>query len=408
LRFSREISLIRGEPLLLVALPVSLIFLLVIFFIRPLIKVRIGFLRSDRIGHFAANTELYLCERDVNQHSHNRPLDLFYFPRKPCNQQLACMWARELIVLPWFFLRPLDLIIRSFSYLSSFHAFEARGGDRDIDNLFNKFPPHLQFRAEEEVHGEDGLRAMGIPKGAPFVCLTVRDSAYLNSIYSADVFEYHKFRDSDVQNFVLAAEELAERGFFVIRMGAKVNAAINSAHPKVIDYAINGMRSDFMDIYLGAKCAFCISVGTGYDAVTTIFRRPIVYVNYSPVGYCFTFVNSSLLLAKHHLDADSKRELTLSEIFARSVGFCMQTSDYLTNGVDLIENTPEEIRDVVIEMAERLEGTWQAHPDGESLQQRFWEIFPTDAVNNNGVPLHGEIRSRFGADFLRNNKEWLS
>ena len=86
----------------------------------------------------------------------------------------------------------------------------------------------------------------------------------------------------------------------------------------------------------------------------------------------------------------------------------MQGSIYEEKGVDFIDNTPEEIRDVVIEMAERLAGTWQAHPDDEALQQRFWEIFPTDAVNANGVPYHGEIHSRYGTKFLRNNKEWLS
>ena len=86
----------------------------------------------------------------------------------------------------------------------------------------------------------------------------------------------------------------------------------------------------------------------------------------------------------------------------------MRTSDYETKGVDLIENTPEEFRDVAIEMDERLSGTWQAHSDDEALQQRFWEIFPTDAVDTSkGNPLHGEIRARFGTAFLRNNPEWL-
>ena len=91
----KKIGKIRSEPLLLLAIPVSLISLLMIIILRPLIKVRIGLLHSDRIGHFTANTELYLSERDVNQHSHNRPLDLFYFPSKPCNQQLARMWKRK-------------------------------------------------------------------------------------------------------------------------------------------------------------------------------------------------------------------------------------------------------------------------------------------------------------------------
>ena len=134
---------------------------------------------------------------------------------------------------------------------------------------------------------------------AQFVCLIVRDSAYLDSQIPND-WNYHNYRDSDIQNYVLAAEALAERGYFVIRMGAKVHAAMNSAHPKVIDYATNGMRSDFMDIYLGAKCHFAISTGSGWDSIPEIQRRPVVFVNYVPVGYLSTFRNLTISIVKHH------------------------------------------------------------------------------------------------------------
>ena len=272
----------------------------------------------------------------------------------------------------------------------------------------DRIPPHLQFTTEEESHGEAGLRAMGITEGALFVCLINRDGAYLESHFAKKDWKYHNFRDSTIQNYVLAAEKLAERGYFVIRMGAKVLAAMNSAHPKVIDYATNGMRNDFMDIYLGAKCAFCITGCTGFDAIPRIFRRPIVLVNMVPAGQFGSYRDQELGIIKHHLDTGSNRELLLSEILARGVGFRGVASSYETNGVDLIENTPEEIRDVAIEMDERLVGTWQAHFDDEALQQRFWEIFPTDAIDaHKGNPLHGEIRTRFGAAFLRNNPEWL-
>ena len=70
-----------------------------------------------------------------------------------------------------------------------------------------------------------------------------------------------------------SAEALADRGFYVIRMGKKVNAAINSSQPNVIDYATNGMRSDFMDIYLGAKCSFCISSNFGPLNLFEIFGK---------------------------------------------------------------------------------------------------------------------------------------
>ena len=47
-------------PLYIIAVPVVLVLRL----IRPWLLVRWGGLVSSRIGHFAANTELYLCEQD--------------------------------------------------------------------------------------------------------------------------------------------------------------------------------------------------------------------------------------------------------------------------------------------------------------------------------------------------------
>lgn len=247
---------------------------------------------------------------------------------------------------------------------------------------------------------------MGIPSGAPFVCLAVRDSAYLEAHLPAITWGYHSYRNSNIQKYVLAAEELADRGYFVVRMGARVSEAMKSDHARIIDYAANGMRSDFMDIYLGANCEFCLSTGTGMDAVPYIFRRPLAFVNFVPLGILVTFRRQDIHITRRHLSVQDNRELTLSEIFDRGVGFCLAASDYESKGVQPIENTPEEIRDVVVEMAERLNGTWQTHDEDEALQKRFWEAFPSGATRN-GKPLHGAIRSRYGAAFLRNNRWWL-
>ena len=43
----------------------SLPIILLIRLLRPLIIIRFGLLVGQRIGHFAGNTELYLCERDA-------------------------------------------------------------------------------------------------------------------------------------------------------------------------------------------------------------------------------------------------------------------------------------------------------------------------------------------------------
>lgn len=403
-KMKRVLRILRKVPLFILAIPV----VVMIRLIKLWLLVRWGSLASGRIGHFAANTELYLCERDAGINvPGQRHVDIFFMERPICNQQLAKMWKRILHVWPaWippFILRVNRLIPGGAVYEIGNNTQH----DRDVHNLLDRFPPHLKFTAEEEVCGEAGLRMMGIPTGTPFVCLIVRDCAYLDAHQSKD-WSYHNYRDSDIQNYVLAAEELADRGYFVIRMGVKVRKAIKSGHPRVIDYAANGMRSDFMDVYLGAKCAFCISTATGFDTLPLIFRRPIVVVNQVPLGYLYTFRSQFIGITKHHISVQKDRELTLREIFSNGVGFALRTSDYESKGIQLIENTPEEIRDVVVEMAERLNGTWQPGPDDDALQRRFWEIYPVDAKDiYQNRPLHGEIRSRFGAQFLRDNGAFL-
>ena len=378
---------------------------LVIRVIKPWLLVRIGLLNSSRIGHFAANTELYLCERNAGINVPNqRYLDIFFIENENlCNRQLLIMWERILRIWPnWIF----AYVMRINRLLpgAQLHEIVFFSHGRDIHNLYDKFSAHLNFTTEEVTRGENGMLAMGLPVGKPFICLIARDNAYLSN----PIYEYHNYRDSNINNFVLAAEALAEMGYYVIRMGVKVNASMSSTHPKVIDYASNGMRSDFMDIFLGANCHFAISTGTGWDAIPEIFRRPVVYVNFVPAAYLCTFRNLTFSILKHHIDKKSGCEINLREIFLRGVGFCMRTSDYESKGVELVENTPEEIRDVAIEMIERLAGTWKPHQEDEYLQKLFWNRFRTFAVDTFLVkPLHGEINARFGAKFLLDNKEWL-
>ena len=91
------------------------------------------------------------------------------------------------------------------------------------------------------------MRRMGIPDGAKWVCLIVRDGAYLAHPY----FLYHRHRDTKIGSYGQAALALAERGYYVIRMGAAVVERFHVKSERIIDYAINGMRSDF-SVLIGA------------------------------------------------------------------------------------------------------------------------------------------------------------
>ena len=382
-------------------LPGSILFVLIIRLIRPFYLVRFQRMINWRIGHYAANMELYLCERDAGINTPDIPyVDVWYRLCAPCNEQLDIMWGRKLNIGPQY----LFILANRINALipgGEVHLIDDNTkNDRDVHNLLERFPPHLSFLPEEEDRGEDGLRALGIPEGSPFVCLIVRDSSYLQNQSSHLDWSRHDYRDCDIQNYIAASRALAERGYYVIRMGAVVKEVMAVDHPMIIDYATNGMRTDFMDIYLGAKCAFCISNGTGFDAVPNIFRRPIVYVDHVPLGYIFTHESRFLATTKKHWLRDEDRLMTFREIFESGAAYSCFTGKFEEIGVELVESTPEEITAVVLEMDERVRGTWRPSKEDEELQRRFWGMFPK-------TELHGEIRSHIGADFLRRHKEWL-
>ena len=405
-KLKRVLKISVKLPGYILAIPVVLVMRL----IRPLILVRWQGLDGSRIGHLASITEMYLCEHDAGINlPKQRHIDLFYSAYKPvCNLQLLKMWKRVLHVWPAWILTPVALVNRHIPG-GLVHNIGCNYG-RDVRNLLDRFPKHLNFTVDEEARGVFGLQSMNIPVETPFVCLIVRDSAYLEAFHPTNNWNYHNFRDSDIQNYVLASEELSRQGYFVIRMGVHVHEAMKTTNPRIIDYSTNGMRTDFMDVYIGAKCDFCISTGTGWDEIPRIFRKPIVCVNLLPLVGLPAFTKEFIAITKHHVLEKGGKELTLREILSYGGDFGWYASDYKSKGIRLIENTPEEIRDVVIEMAERLNGTWLSHEDDESLQQCFLEIFSTKAkkMTLRGQPLHGEIRGRFGAHWLRNNPQWLS
>lgn len=392
----RKFRRLVNEVAFLLSLPVALPAVLLVRSLRPLVRIRFGALISLRIGHFAANTELYLCERDAGIHPPNA-IDIFYHMKPICNRQLQKMWERTGKLRIVQLASVLDRINRLLP--GSLPHVAPLPDDRDRLGLLTRFSPHLAFTDEEERRGRIALQALGVPEGTPFVCFHARDSAYLDTVLDGD-FHYHDYRDSCIHNHIPAVEELARRGYFAIRTGAIVREKLATRNPRIIDYATNGRRTEFLDVFLGSKCRFFVSVGAGIDAIPTIFLKPIVFVNYVPVEYVRSWSPNFITIFKKHWLRDEHRFLTFREILHSGIGRFLFTEQFEQHGIELLENTPEEITAVTVEMEERLKGTWQATEEDEELQHRFWTLFKPSELN-------GVFRARIGAEFLRQNRELL-
>ena len=396
--------------------PISILIFIIIILIRPWYLIRWNKLNSGRLGPIASETELYCCERDANiNFPKQRYKDLFYYSKITSNRTLKNMWRRSIVILPSWLLKPIHLISKffcSFFGIKNIHEINSPiNEDRDVFNHFDKFNSHVSFTVDEEVNGREILEKFGLPKNAKFVCLIVRDSGYLERHAKKENlgrWAYHNYRDGDIDRYVMAAEELASRGYYVFRMGINVKKPLKSSNPKIIDYANTGIRSDFMDVYLGAKCSFCVSTSCGFDAIPFLFRRPIAFV-VVPIGWCFTSSEKFLILTKHHINKLTKKELSISEIFLSNVAGSLFSEEYENNNVELQENTPDEIRDLVIEMDNRIKGNWKETEQDILLQKSFWSIFKecTDKSDFN-ENLHGQIKAKFSAKYLRDNKNWIN
>lgn len=382
---------------LLLMLPFTLPVVLIIRLISPFLVIRLGQLNSTRIGHFAGNTEVYLCERDAGINIPRRSfVDIWYHTPFVCNTQLKKMWDRTLHIIPYDItpLVNLNLLLPG----GQMHNIPMPNRDRDVHGLMHSTPPHLSFTTDEEQVGKTGLKDLGISDGTPFVCLHSRDSAYLNNVHPDVNWQYHNYLDNSIENYMLTAEELVGRGYTVLRMGAIVEERLKTVCPKIIDYATE-FRSDFMDIYLEAKCSFHLGSPSGLNAVPMVFRRPRAIVSFPALEYIYSWNPNELLIPKKLWLKEDSRFMTLREILESGVGRFLQTEEYTQYGIEVIENTPEEIKALAIEMDERLKGTWQTTAEDEDLQRRCWEIFKKHA----NPKLHGEYRARIGAHFLRNN-----
>ena len=371
---------------------------LVIRVIQPWYWIRFGWFFGSRIGHFAFDVEYYLTEKKLGLH-HNRVKDIFFYQwGKPANHFFSKLIERHLVIRNW--VEPLfvanDMIPGGTKHelLPCYEKYASR----DLDGLFTKTSTQLSFTDNENLNGYDYLHSIGMDNKEKFICLIVRDSAYLND----PKYSYHNYRDSNIDKYKDASIYLAEKGYWVFRMGKKVHNPFVVNNDRIIDYASSEQRSDFLDIWLMANCYFCISTGLGIDEVARVFRKPALNVNYLPASHIVSYSHCISLL-KNLKWKKTNKPLTFSEYLRHSY---LESDKYINNEITIKELSSKDIYLAVYEMERKLQNKWKSEEEDEELIRRYWSIFRSNKKFNlyhNFV--HPE--SELSVTFLRNNSEFL-
>jgi len=353
----------------------------------------------NRIGHLAAFPELYLRRRSKS----NAPLreKHVFVCGHPANRQMLTMIQRQMTVIENEFFVTLYHQLHSLKPQSRLWVDLPKIQDSYEDSYedFTNISPQMSFTPKEEEQGAQLLNQMGLKTGTPFVCLHVRDGRYLEKMQPSIDWSYHNYRDCHIENYYAAIEYLTSLGIYVLRMGQVFNQDLGIHDPLLIDYA-KKFRSDFGDVYLSAKCSFFIASEGGLNSVAWTFNVPVVYTNGIPPVTAVGWRKEDIFIHKKLWSINEQRFLSYREIIDRGIDRWVCSQNYQEAGIDVIENSPEEILGAVKEMALQLKGEWLEKEEDKVLRERYRGLIPDHHRRKNFL-------SKIGIDFLNANKKLL-
>ncbi len=387
---AKPIRWIQNElPVYILGLPGALI----IIAIKPLIHIKLGYIDCSRLGHFIGMSELYLCSKKLGHHDEFKAL--IFVKGKPINSVLYDLYNEKI-----HFRKFIKFVYEAFKKIikNKNHIFQPYGAD--YDGIFEKVSPRISLDPNLIKLGQNWLESQGVDANKDIILFANRDTSHLDKIVPSRNWSYHNYRDNKIDKMILMAETMTERGYAAIRMGADVLSPLNSTNPNIIDYpSIN--RSDDLDIYLANRCKFFIATTSGIGDLGRMFRKPVACINAVPLSTLIRLKTqaSDIWIPKLHKSIEKNRLMTFKEIIDISADQFYLTHQYEDAGIELIENSPEDIKALTLEVEDIISGNLKLRPNDEMLYNKFWEIVL------GGKKWSGQ--SRIAISFLRQYPELL-
>lgn len=365
-----------------------------------LLKIKVGVLTCERIGHLALDTDVFL------RRLHGGEIDLSYRylffvnPKIVVNKQLMLMFSRVLTIIEnryiYSCIKHCSALLDKLKLFQSLPMLSLEYEER------MRVPTSL-FMTDAEVEiGKKQLELLGFDmRRDKLVCVFARDGAYLEQCGPKIDRSYHNYRDSDIDTYVPAIEYLIEQGYWVFRIGSHPKKRVAYQHAHFIDYPFSAMRSEFMDIFLIWSSYFVVGTPSGICDVALILDKPFLGVNYTPLGYSVTG-RDCLYVPKKLMDNRSKKIKPFYELWS-----CCHNPLDLASGhvmakkynVTFIDNTSQDILAAVKEMLARVKSQWNPNDCEQALLKKYYEEF---WVNN---PIAAQVKTPIGLTWLQENRQ---
>ena len=193
-------------------------------------------------------------------------------------------------------------------------------------------------------------------------------------------------------------------GGWVIRPGDSSMPHL-SPMQKLFDYAHSDYKSDWMDVFLSAVARFMIGTSSGMSYVSYAFGVPIAMTNYLSTSTLYLDCGSLFLPKLLRCRADDeyvnfRQQMSLPLSIVNSSGMFKNRF-----GLEVVPNTSEEIRELIIVMLEKLDDVVCYNHEDAGLQNQFRTI-TAEMETLSGLP-GVAVPSRIGRNFLARHKHLL-
>lgn len=301
---------------------------------------KVGSLHTNSIGHLAHETDMYLSSNEFDSNKLT-----FWIPGSYiANQYLYNVLCKYVRVSQNQIIKIIYRIATKYKFL---HRYLIANVDCSPRNrkLLNDTAAKIQLPESDLEVAKTFLCRSGWIEERKIVVFCIRDNLY--QLTRDPQSKVQNYRNSELEDFLPAVEYLCEENFFVIRMGRVAKDRFPFVHPNFLDYSFEKYKSDFLDIAIFALADFVISTGTGLDQVGEMFRKPVLRVNYLPIGDVMTRSRNQRVLPKLFEDNVTNKRLDLDEIVQRELFLANSDDQYAKANVKIISNPASSILEEV-------------------------------------------------------------
>lgn len=353
-------------------------------------KIRFIFLYRERFGHLIDNTDYWLRRRDtINE-------DFLYigFCYKPCNNAVVNIFSRHFYIIKN---QTLCKLLSPFGVFKN--QFRQEIPSLPTEGIRFEVCTKVTLTEDEKRRGEDLIGALFGFQQRWYVLFHARDSLFDRTIQSRDVnyAAMLSYRNMNIEDMEEAMNFVSEVGGGVIRCGFPVEKAFSTGIKNYIDYSTSVYRTELNDIYLFSSARFLVCAANGAISGAALFDTPIVVVNQVPLGHWICARN--VIFIPKNLTDTHDNILPFSEQLRYFRKYDLSASmhgseDLRRSGLRLVDNTPTQIREAVVEMFLRLEGRWVS-PEG--YDEKYNKLLSLYKVYGG----YGAPKSRLAWSFIR-------